>query len=198
MEQPMEYRFVEPDGTALTAWKPVTATYAGDRLLVARLLAGGQVDDITLRRGPERVQFRRADAPRPDELDLDGEDAGNVDALRPAHHHPDHATSVAAADRIALTAGTLRVNVLAALKTAAEGMTDVQIEEACGLRRPTGGNRRGELVGFGLVEERVVDGKPVVRVVEGHGPAKVWQITPRGRAALDKLLTQKRLKVSEL
>lgn len=118
-------------------------------------------------------------------LALDGIDAGNVlagpGAHLPATHRNGHSTEVEAARRIDLRAGTLRVRALAELAAAGDvGLTDVELEARLEVRRPTGGNRRGELVKLGHVEE--VPG--VTRTVRPHGPAKCWRVTAAGIVAL--------------
>lgn len=119
-------------------------------------------------------------------------DAGNLEALGVAHHRPDHATSVAAAEHITLTAGTLRARALAALVAAgSDGLTDVELEQRLEVRRPTGGNRRGELVKLGLVQSRPDDDAPgsvKLRTVPGHLAAIVWVAVPdRAIPALEEL-----------
>lgn len=138
----------------------------------------------------EQAQARaRSEHPSLEGLDPAQEDAGNVAALGVASHAAGHVTEVAAAERIRLTANTLRAKVLAALVEAGpDGLTDVEVEDRLGLRRPTGGNRRGELVKLGLVA-KVLDagGAAVTRVVEGHGPACTWAATEAAIPALREL-----------
>lgn len=140
------------------------------------------------------LRDRLDEAPRhrqAEELPIDtGELAkGNLAALPVAHHHPDHATSVNAAEHIALTVGSLRVRALEQLAAAgSDGLTDVELEDRLQVRRPTGGNRRGELVKIGAVQEATgPDGSPVLREVPGHLPAKVWRVTELGAELLGRL-----------
>lgn len=130
-------------------------------------------------------------APPPAPLPLDGlaaaADASAVIAPgQPAAHAAGHATEAQAATRVRLVAGTLRAKVLAELVAAtigpdAGGLTDVELEAALDLRRPTGGNRRGELVRLGLVERLTYDdGVTVTRPTSTGSPATVWRATARG------------------
>lgn len=145
----------------------------------------------------DRLRARLDEAPRHAQVEelplkLAEVDAGNLAALGVAHHRPDHATSVAAAEFITVTAGTLRARALAALVAAGtDGLTDVELEARLEVRRPTGGNRRGELVKLGLVEVAVDDSTDPAgvrtRIVPGHLPATVWQATPRAIGVLEEL-----------
>ena len=120
-----------------------------------------------------------------DQLAAQQEAAGNVLAgpgpHLPASHRGGHDTEVGAARAIDLKAGTLRARVLAELVRVADtGATDVELERALDLTRPTGGNRRGELVKLHLVE-RAPHGR--TRTVGNHRPAVVWVATEAGVAA---------------
>lgn len=162
---------------------------------LAAVLALADRPPVAGDRGPiRRLQERLDSAPRSGQLEqlpLGGEPGGNLAAMTAPHRHPDHATSVAAAQHVTLTAGTLRVRALLALARAGrDGLTDVELEEALEVRRPTGGNRRGELAKAGLVQPRhepAEGGERVTREVPGHLPATVWQITVAGRKALEDL-----------
>lgn len=101
-------------------------------------------------------------------------DAANVLALPVPSHRAGLAvaTSAEAARSLELKVGKLRTRALAALVEAGEdGLTDVQLEGLLGCRRPTGGNRRGELVKLGLVRRAPL---ARTRVVPGHRRAAVW------------------------
>lgn len=101
--------------------------------------------------------------------------------------------SAKAARRLELKVGTLRARALAELVQAGPvGLTDVELEERLGVKRPTGGNRRLELVKLGLVEHALDSGlgRPTTnrtRIVAGHGAAYVWRANDRGLAALEAL-----------
>lgn len=120
----------------------------------------------------------------PLQLDLTGEHAGNVAAATVPHRHPDHDTSVAAAEAVSRTATAARWDVLALLSDYPSGLTDKEIEYKLGWDRPSGSNRRGDLVNLGQVE--VTDRTRVVMKPSGghHKAAKVWRITEAGRSAL--------------
>ena len=140
------------------------------------------------------LRRRLEEAPRHaqvEELPLDTGDlaAGDLAALEVPHRRPDRATSVAAAEFITITAGTLRARALAELVAAGTtGLTDVELEQRLEVRRPTGGNRRGELVKLGLVTAALDDeDRHQVRTVPGHLPATVWQATPDAIPALERL-----------
>lgn len=163
---------------------------------LAAVLALADRPPVAGDRGPiRRLQERLDSAPRSGQLEqlpLGGEPGGNLAAMTAPHRHPDHATSVAAAQHVTLTAGTLRVRALLALARAGrDGLTDVELEEALEVRRPTGGNRRGELVKLGLVQSRPDDDAPgsvKLRTVPGHLAAIVWVAVPdRAIPALEEL-----------
>lgn len=94
---------------------------------------------------------------------------------RPGRHHGG-ATEHAAATTI--RTGTQRAAVLLAIDVAGDyGRTDYELERNLGLKRPSPGNRRGELVDAGLVED---SGR--TRPTDTGHAAVVWVATEQGRA----------------
>jgi hypothetical protein len=155
-----------------------------ERLAVERLR-------LTLTAAQQAQARARSDHPSLDGLLGAEVDAGNVVA-GPVHGpatHGAHVTEEDAAERIRLVAGNLRARVLAAIVEAGPaGLTDTEVEAKLGLRRPTGGNRRGELVKLGLVAKRLDEGGATIkRTVAGHGPAACWAATDRAIPALREL-----------
>ena len=98
----------------------------------------------------------------------------------PLHHRDGMDTEQAAAQAAIPAAGTIRRAVLAHIVSCGErGSTDVETEAALGLSRPSGSNRRKELVDAGLVCD---SGR---RRLTGTGRfAAVWVATEAGRQAV--------------
>lgn len=99
--------------------------------------------------------------------------------LQPARfHREDPWTSKAAARTVAVTAGTARFAVLAALADAAAGgLTDYELGARLGIQTTTAGTRRGELAAAGLVE--TTDRR---RPTDTNALARVHVITVAGDA----------------
>lgn len=129
-----------------------------------------------------------ADHPRLD-VDEPDHDAANVYAFPVPMHRGGHVTEAKAARSLELKIGDLRSRVLAAIvEDSDRGITDLELEARLELRRPTGGNRRGELVELGLVEAAThPDGTSVTRPGPTDRPCKVWTATDRAIPALEAL-----------
>jgi len=96
----------------------------------------------------------------------------------PAHHGRD--TERAAAYAVMPNVGTQRMRVLVAIALAGDdGRTDQELEDELEMRRPSPGNRRGELVLGGWVRD---SGRR--RPTHSGGPANVWILTEAGRSRL--------------
>lgn len=93
----------------------------------------------------------------------------------------DPETSGGAARANAPRSGTQRARVLDAIDRCElvgsypDGITDQELEYLLDVPRPSPGNRRGELVKAGLVED-----SGVRRSTTSGNPAVVWRCTPRG------------------
>lgn len=107
---------------------------------------------------------RTADSPR------------HLDPEPPAIRALDGDTSIEAAARSRVRAGTDRHRVLLALAAAGDrGLTDFELETQTGIKQTSCGKRRKELVDAGLVE-RTDDRRPA----PSGSQAIVWRITPAG------------------
>lgn len=99
-----------------------------------------------------------------------------------AHHRHGGDTERRAAYEAMPGSGTTRRRVLTSIAAAGEwGRTDQELEEELGLLRPTGGNRRGELVDGGWVRD---SGRR--RPTRSGKPAIVWILTAPGRERFDR------------
>lgn len=99
---------------------------------------------------------------------------GNAPGLA---HRSGGDTEHGAARSVVSVSGPIRTAVLMALATAGtRGLTDLELEAALDLHRPSGGNRRGELVALGLV-----DPSSERRDSPSGRPCVVWKINDRGR-----------------
>lgn len=95
-------------------------------------------------------------------------------------------TELIAALQAGHKSGATRARVLEYLYQQADhGATDVEIEAALRLNRPTGGNRRGE-----LRDARLVAATDRTRPTATGSPARVWAITDRGRQVWDTINQQ--------
>ncbi len=86
----------------------------------------------------------------------------------------DSGTSEAAADAIEPKAGTLRAEVLAAIRAANDGLTDHEMQSALAMNPSTQRPRRVELVEHGLV---VDSGR--TRCTPSGRQAVVWIVAPK-------------------
>lgn len=97
----------------------------------------------------------------------------------PASHHG-RETEKAAAYANRPRAGSQRLRVLEAIARAGvQGRTDEELEDRLEMRRPSPGNRRGELVAGGWVRD---SGQR--RKTKSGSSAVVWVLTDAGRARL--------------
>lgn len=114
---------------------------------------------------------------------LDYLDAVNVVTSNEAglSHNRDHDTSRRAAWDNAPRSGSQRARVL--LSLAHRASTDYELERLLNMKRPSPGNRRGELVTGGFV---VDSGQR--RPTDTGSLAIVWEVTDKGAAAAQALM----------
>lgn len=111
--------------------------------------------------------------------------------LPPLIHKRARSTEVTAALRMNLP--SLRFQVLAELVRAQGiGRTDVELEYILGVKRPSGGNRRHELMKEGLCKD-----SGAKRPTESGNPATVWIITGKGKDTYREELAKLRKEARE-
>lgn len=99
----------------------------------------------------------------------------------PYHHNAPPGTSEVAAERIALRAPALRLQVLAVIvATGPTGLTDDEGERLTGIKPQTYTPRRGELARAGYIER-----SGYKRPTQSGCPAAVWVATDAGKALVD-------------
>lgn len=110
-----------------------------------------------------------------------------VDAVG-AYHAGAGLTERRAAYEMLPESGIIRRRVLDVIALAGEhGRTDQELEDELGLQRPTGGNRRGELMVGGWVRD-----SGLRRPTRSGKPAAVWVLTVEGRRKWDEARAQSR------